>query len=142
MFSYAFPTADEPGKECTSGESDELRNYGNEFERSGLPVGGEGISALAEAFNGEKLHGGCGPLQEELQLYEKLLGVSRSGSRKNDGIREKKRRKLREELKQDGFDLELQDMLDSILVRFKMPRTNLQCQPIGSSYVFLKWRFF
>ncbi|CDJ64461.1 LOW QUALITY PROTEIN: hypothetical protein, conserved [Eimeria necatrix] len=107
--------SNEPGKERVSGESDEPRKYGDEFERSGLPVGGESISALAEAFNGEKLHGGCDPLHEELQLYEKLLGVSQSGSSKNDGIREKKRRKLREELKQDGFDLELQDMLDSIL---------------------------
>ena len=60
------------------------------------------------------------PLREELNILEERLGISRSGSGKTKEAREKRRRKLRQELEADGFDLELQDVLDNILVSFTL----------------------
>ncbi|CDI80313.1 hypothetical protein, conserved [Eimeria praecox] len=88
--------------------------------RTGYGVYGdcESIGVAAAALKEEqkrRQHQSQDPLREELKILEKRLGISRSGSSQTKEAREKKRRKLREELEADGFDLELQDVLDDIL---------------------------
>ncbi|CDJ36192.1 LOW QUALITY PROTEIN: uncharacterized protein EMH_0010010 [Eimeria mitis] len=78
---------------------------------------GAAAAALKEDQEREQKHS-YDPLREELRILERRLGISSSGSSKTKEAREKKRRKLREELEADGFDLELQDVLDGILVSF------------------------
>lgn len=56
-------------------------------------------------------------LQHELQLLEKRLGFRRSSKKTSQQAQAKVREKLREELRRDGFDLDLQDMLEDIGVR-------------------------
>ncbi|KAL8429516.1 hypothetical protein Efla_007156 [Eimeria flavescens] len=60
---------------------------------------------------------GLDNLQEELRLLERRLCTSREGGAKDsEETRARKRQKLKEELNADGFDFELQGVLDDILV--------------------------
>lgn len=84
-----------------------------------LDSGSIGVAAAALKEQ-QQQHQSDGRLHAELQMLEKRLGISPGGKNETDAVREKRRRKLREELKEDGFDLELQDVLDDILVRLTL----------------------
>ncbi|KAL8456138.1 hypothetical protein Emag_000023 [Eimeria magna] len=58
---------------------------------------------------------GTDRLQDELRLLEKRLLTHRGGRKGTEASATDRRKKLREELEKDGFDLELQSILDSIL---------------------------
>ena len=107
-----------PFRDGFLGEPRVPRVYGDSDTKYEVSRDSESVGDAALAFKEDKKkeQKKCyDPLREELKILERRLGISRSSSRTKDA-RERRRRKLREELEADGFDLELQDVLDNILV--------------------------
>lgn len=73
------------------------------------------IGGAAGALKEQQQRPDSDRLQAELQLLEKRLGIRNNG-RDSEEARARRKQKIRQELSEDGFDLELQDILDQILV--------------------------
>ncbi|XP_026190480.1 uncharacterized protein LOC34617514 [Cyclospora cayetanensis] len=103
---------------CSSEEEAGWSNGSDgDYETFGVSRDSGSIGAAAAALQQQQQGQQHGPdlLQRELNILERRLGLRKSDKQNIEASRAKAQAKLREELKGDGFDLELQDILDDIL---------------------------
>lgn len=104
--------------EATLSETTQRNSSGASYGACGLPLRSGSTDAAVAApkklEQKQRQERENDTLQHELQMLEARLGINnKNGCKKSS----KANAKLRRELEADGFDLELQDILDNILVR-------------------------
>ncbi|OEH74459.1 hypothetical protein cyc_00319 [Cyclospora cayetanensis] len=114
--------AQEPDGTSEAFDADSVgtRKSEDEYERYGVSLDSGSIGAAAATLKQEQQQQKEHPddrdaLRRQLQILEKRLGINRGRGPETEALRVKRRKKLREELEEDGFDSSLQDILDDIV---------------------------
>ncbi|KAL8429770.1 hypothetical protein ACSSS7_006365 [Eimeria intestinalis] len=97
-------------------EREELSNpLASGSEECGRPADDGSIGAAAATLKTQQQKQGVAPLHEDLRLLERRLCKHTGGTQDTEETRSRRMQKLRQELNEDGFDFELQGVLDDIL---------------------------
>ncbi|KAL8272039.1 hypothetical protein Esti_004163 [Eimeria stiedai] len=106
-----------PLKEAPGQFAERIRAGGRGSAACRIEADGESAGTAGNELNRQQQQrSGADRLQEEVRLLEKRLFTHRGERRGAGASATDRRKKLREELEKDGFDLELQDILDNILL--------------------------